>query len=193
MFHQELLTYAATNSDRHTLQVDQAIEEFYPPAAAGLTATLHLPNGRSTSVKLDNQDEAGVVRFTDTHLSGLYRLKLDGFPDRSFAVNVPEVNAGSLNESDLKRIDPAEFRSLGEQWSSPPLDHTDPPLPGTRCWWRCCCLQRNLHWLGDGGQPGQLELEQLADRFAQPIRNGGFEFLPPRLPWFHLRRLSFSS
>jgi hypothetical protein len=114
MFHQELLTYAATNSDRHTLQVDQAIEEFYPPAAAGLTATLHLPNGRSTSVKLDNQDEAGVVRFTDTHLSGLYRLKLDGFPDRSFAVNVPEVNAGSLNESDLKRIDPAEFRSLGE-------------------------------------------------------------------------------
>ena len=114
MFHQELLLFAAANPDRHTLQVGQTIEEFYPPAAADLTATLVMPDGRSTTVKLENHDEAGVARLSDTRLSGLYRLKLAGFPDRTFAVNVPEITAGAFNESDLKRIDPSEFRSLGE-------------------------------------------------------------------------------
>lgn len=114
MFQQELLPFAATNPDRHTLQVGEVVEEFFPPAAAGLIASLTGPDGRSVSLKLENQDEAGVIRFTDTRLSGLYRLRLDGFADRPFAVNVPEVVPGTGSESDLRRIDASELRNLGE-------------------------------------------------------------------------------
>ena len=59
------------------------------------------------------QDEAGAARFLDTRLSGLYRIRVDGQPDSVFAVNVPEIAAGSGSESDLRRVDSAEFKSLG--------------------------------------------------------------------------------
>jgi hypothetical protein len=112
MFHQEFLRFVATNPDRHTLRVGESIEEFYPPGAAGLTVTLAGPEGLSASLPLTLQDEAGVARFTETRLGGLYRLRLDGQPDRVFAVNIAESNGGG-SESDLKRIEPAELRSLG--------------------------------------------------------------------------------
>ncbi|MCE9562045.1 MAG: VWA domain-containing protein [Planctomycetes bacterium] len=113
MFQQEFLRFVAASPDRHTVQVFDPIEEFYPPAAAGLTATLAGPDGISATLPLAMQDEAGVARFTATRLSGLYRLRLEGHSERVFAVNVPEGTASGGSESDLKRIDSAELRSIG--------------------------------------------------------------------------------
>jgi hypothetical protein len=113
MFHQELLRFAAASPDRHTIQVGETMEEFYPPSAAGLTANLVGPEGITASLTLTSQDEAGVARFPDTRLSGLYRLKRDGQADRVFAVNIPEGAPGAPSESDLKRIDPSELKPLG--------------------------------------------------------------------------------
>ncbi len=114
MFHQELLRFAAASPDRHTVQVGDFIEEFYPPAAAGLTAQLTAPDGSTASVALTMQDEAAFARFPDTtRLSGIYRLRVEGNPDRVFAVNQPEGAPGAASESDLKRLDPAELKSLG--------------------------------------------------------------------------------
>jgi hypothetical protein len=113
MFQQEFLRYMAASPDRHTLQVRETIEEFFPPAAAGLTATLTGPEGISASLPLMMQAEAGVAQFSDTRLSGLYRLRVEGYPERVFAVNVPEGGASGGSESDLKRLDPTELRSVG--------------------------------------------------------------------------------
>jgi hypothetical protein len=112
-FQHELLRYVAASPDRHTLAVGSPIEEFYPPIAVGRTAALVGPASIAGTLALTMQDEAGVVRFTDTRLSGLYRIRLEGQPDGVFAVNVPEVAPGSGSESDLKRFDSGEFRSLG--------------------------------------------------------------------------------
>jgi hypothetical protein len=116
-FQQELLRYAASTPDRHTLQVGDVIEDYFSPAAVGNVATLTGPEGLSVSLPVATQDEVGVVRFADVRLSGLYRLKLEGQPERVFAVNVPESPTGTGSESDLKRIDFADlkrrFESMG--------------------------------------------------------------------------------
>ncbi|WP_320686840.1 VWA domain-containing protein [Gemmata algarum] len=112
VFWHEFLKYCVANPDRHTLRVGDGIEEFFPASAAGLTTRLTGPDGLSASVPLVMQGEAGVARFADTAVSGLYRIELSGAPDRVFAVNVPELVPGTPTESDLARVDPREFRSL---------------------------------------------------------------------------------
>src|SRR5262249_47271239 len=111
MFQQELLRFAAATPDRHTIQAGEQIEEFFPPSAAGNNAELTGPDV-TASVPVVMQDEAGVARFGNTRLSGLYKLRL-GDTERVFAVNVPEAAPGAGSESDLKRIDPTELRVLG--------------------------------------------------------------------------------
>ncbi len=113
MFQQEFIRFAATSPGRHTIQVGDAIEEFYPPATAGQTATLNGPEGISASLPLILRDEAGLARFSDTRLSGLYRLRLSEHPDQVFAVNPVEAAPGAGYESDLRRTDGSEIRSVG--------------------------------------------------------------------------------
>ena len=117
MFHQELLRFAAANPDRHTVRAGEVIEEFYPAAAAGRTAAVSGPGSLSASVTLAMHDEGGVARFTDTRLSGLYKLRVEDQPDLVFAVNVPEsaagANGGVGSESDLRQLDVSELKPLG--------------------------------------------------------------------------------
>ena len=94
-FQHELLRYVATGSDRHTIPVGAPLEEFYPPVAAGKSAALAGPEAVSANLTLAMEDESGVARYTDTRLSGLYRLRVDGQPDSVFAVNVPEIAPGA--------------------------------------------------------------------------------------------------
>lgn len=122
VFWHEFLKHCVDTPDRHTLRVGEAIEEFFPAQAAGLTADLSGPDGLAAAVPLVMQDEAGVARFTNTGLSGLYRMGLNGSRDRVFAVNVPELTPGAPTESDLTRVDPREFKSLGLQFVSDPAD-----------------------------------------------------------------------
>lgn len=117
-FQQELLRFAASSPDRHTLQVGEVIEEFFPPAAVGNNAVLSGPEGLSATIPIANQDEVGVVRFPDARLSGLYRLRVEGQPERVFAVNVPESAPGAGSESDLKRIDLADVKRRFEPLGS---------------------------------------------------------------------------
>jgi VWA domain-containing protein/aerotolerance regulator-like protein len=112
-FQHELLRYVATNPERHTLPVGNPIEEFYPPIAVGQTAALAGPESITASLTLSMQEEAGAVKFEETRLSGLYRIRVEGQPDSVFAVNAPEIGPGSGSESDLRQFDRAELRTLG--------------------------------------------------------------------------------
>jgi hypothetical protein len=112
-FQQELLRFAAASPDHHTIKVGDVIEEFFPPSAAGLSATITGPDGLSSNLKVGLENEAGVGRFTATRLSGLYRMRLEGNTEQVFAVNVPAIDPGSGSESDLRRVDIDELKALG--------------------------------------------------------------------------------
>ena len=117
-FQQELLRFAASSPDRHTIQVGEAIEEFFPAASTGQSATLSGPEGLTAQLLLKTQEDAAVARFSETRLSGVYRLKLDSQPDRLFAVNIPESAPGMSSESNLKRIDLADLKKVLEPYGS---------------------------------------------------------------------------
>ena len=112
-FTHELLQFAAANPDRHTIRAGDAIEEFFPASAAGLAAGLSGPEGVSATSPISLQDAAAIARFTETTISGIYRLGIGGARDRAFAVNVPEASPSGGAESDLRRIDPADLKSVG--------------------------------------------------------------------------------
>jgi uncharacterized membrane protein len=111
-FQNELLQYAAASPDRHTILVGEAIEEFYPTASVGHQAILTGPEGLSVTLPVRPEEEGGVVRFADTRLSGIYRLRLDGAAERTFVANAPEGSSGGGSEFDLRRIDPADWKKL---------------------------------------------------------------------------------
>jgi hypothetical protein len=110
-FAYEIMQFAASNPDRHTLRVGDTLEEYFPLNTVGLNATVSGPEGINTTVTVQAGDEVGVVRFPDTTYAGVYRLSVGGRRDRVFAVNVPETGTGS--ESDLRRVDAAELKTIG--------------------------------------------------------------------------------
>ncbi|MBA4064780.1 MAG: hypothetical protein C0501_13915 [Isosphaera sp.] len=112
-FQDQLLKFVAATPDRHTVPVGDTLEEFYPPAGGDRTASLVGPEGLTADVPLALRDEAEVARFPDARLAGLYRFRLKGAADAVFAVNTPESATGAGPESDLRRIDPTLFRSVG--------------------------------------------------------------------------------
>jgi hypothetical protein len=116
-FCQQLARFAAVSPDRHTTTVGKAVQEFYPPAAAGRVAKVFRPGEKPDDdppvLPVVLQDEAGEVTFTETSVSGLYRVAVDGFPDRVFAVNVADAGPAGGSESDLKRVEPAELKAVG--------------------------------------------------------------------------------
>lgn len=111
-FVHELLRFAATSPDRHTVRVGEPIDDFLSPSFVGGTATVSGPDGISAKVPIAVGDDAGIVRFADTTLSGIYRVSTGGSPDHVFSVNVPETAPGGGSESDLRRIDVAELKTL---------------------------------------------------------------------------------
>jgi hypothetical protein len=118
----ELLRYAATAPDRHTVRVGEAIEEFPPASASGLTATIAGPELIAATVPVTVSDDGLAIRFADTTISGLYRIGVAGKRDGVFAVNVPEKSSGRGSESDLQHVAPAEFQAV-----SPAIQVVDSP------------------------------------------------------------------
>ncbi|MDB5310334.1 MAG: hypothetical protein JWO38_4536 [Gemmataceae bacterium] len=112
-FVHEVLRFAAANPDRHTARVGDVLEEFFPPAAAGLTAGLTGPDGMTAALPVVLRDEAGVVRFADATLAGFYRIGVGESRDRVFAVNPPETSPSGGTEFDLRRAEPADFKPVG--------------------------------------------------------------------------------
>ncbi len=111
-FAHELVRSAAGTADRRTVRVGEPLEEFLPVNQVGQTAAVTGPDGLDAKVPVVAGDEAGLVRFADTHLSGVYRVSVGGRRDRVFAVNVPESTPGGGAESDLRRVAPADLKPL---------------------------------------------------------------------------------
>ncbi len=111
----ELLRFAATSPDRHTLRVGDAIEELYPVARIGSKVPISGPDGLSASELVQAGDETGLLRYADTSVSGLYRLGGSGDSATVFAVNVPENTRGGGSESDLGRVEYSKLKDIGSK------------------------------------------------------------------------------
>ncbi len=112
-FHQELLRYAAVPADRHTLEVGDTLEEFYPLPHAGLAVQYKPPEGEAgRSVLLVAEEQSAVVRIPGVSRSGLHQLVPESGERRIFWVNPSPAIPGQAAESNLKRLSPAELALL---------------------------------------------------------------------------------
>lgn len=118
-FMQELLRYAVSGRLREQAAVvGEALEESLPIGSADLEATLHLPDGRTESIRTLDREDASFLRWTDTDASGLYRVNIGKHPrDHLFAVNVPTTTESQQScESDLTRTNQDELRATYPGW-----------------------------------------------------------------------------
>jgi hypothetical protein len=116
---QELLHFAVAGRLREQgAVVGDVLEEYLPPAAGGLAFTLHTPDGRIESGRTQPQAEVGVLRWTDTDFSGIYRATIGHDPrEYLFAVNVPTAaQSQQASESDLARTNPTELQAAYPGW-----------------------------------------------------------------------------
>src|SRR5262249_60348236 len=92
--------------------VGEPLELFLPNAAGGAEAVVEVPDGRTETTRTQPADEASVLRWADTDLSGVYQAVVGGGPrEHPFAVNVPaaaESQQGS--ESNLARTSREELQ-----------------------------------------------------------------------------------
>jgi Aerotolerance regulator N-terminal/von Willebrand factor type A domain len=112
---QELLRFAVAGRLREqAVLVGEPLEAYLQIGGAGLEVQVETPDGRQESAQTEAQDELGVLRWTDTDTSGLYRATIgQDAHDYIFAVNVPAAADGQEgSESDLMRTNADELRSL---------------------------------------------------------------------------------
>jgi hypothetical protein len=116
---QELLHFAVAGRLREQgAVVGDVLEEYLQPAAAGLAFTLHTPDGQIENGRTQPQAEVGVLRWTDTDISGVYRATIGHDPrEYLFAVNVPTAaESQQACESDLARTNPTELQAAYPGW-----------------------------------------------------------------------------
>lgn len=115
----ELLYYASAARLREQVsQVGEPLELYLPNVADGAEAAIDTPDGRTETARLQSQDEAAVLRWTDTDISGVYSVVVGQHPRQHlFAVNVPAVNeAQQLSESDLTRTTREDLQKTYPEW-----------------------------------------------------------------------------
>jgi hypothetical protein len=111
---QEILHYAVAGRLReHAAAVGDILEEYLQPGDAGLEAAIRTPDGKVESQRTELRDEVGVLRWSNTDESGIYRASIGAHPrEYLFAVNVPTASDGQqASESDLARTNPSELQS----------------------------------------------------------------------------------
>jgi Mg-chelatase subunit ChlD len=116
---QELLQYAVAGRLREqALTSGEMLEEYLQAGDAGLEVALLLPDGRTESVRTEAADDVGVLRWTDTDTSGIYRGIIGQHPqEHLFAVNVPTAtDKQEASESDLTRTNQTELQDAYPGW-----------------------------------------------------------------------------
>ncbi|HLN27448.1 MAG TPA: VWA domain-containing protein [Gemmataceae bacterium] len=116
---QELLHFAVAGRLREQAAVvGDVLEEYLLPGEAGLEVNMRTTDGRTESARTELRGEVGVLRWSDTDLSGVYRATLGQYPrEHLFAVNVPTSGAGQQSsESDLARTNQTELQTAYPGW-----------------------------------------------------------------------------
>lgn len=120
---QELARLAVSGRLReHAALVGAILEEFLPSGAGEQDATIHYPTAipaiKPQKTRTHLVEDTNVFRWTDTDVSGLYRVVLGGGPQEiPFAVNVPATTPDQRgSECDLSRVDQGKLKELFPGW-----------------------------------------------------------------------------
>lgn len=104
---QELVAYCVGGQSRpRNLEIGQPLAGAWPTPAAGLTLSMHRPDGDEESVRLAAEGDYGVFSYLDTTTSGIYSAHTNTSLARTqlFAVNLDTA------ESDLTPLTHDELR-----------------------------------------------------------------------------------
>jgi hypothetical protein len=115
----ELMYFASSGRLREQEQtVGDVLEVFLPTSKTGAEAKIKTPDGREETAHTQALDESSVLRWTDTDVSGVYRVAIGADPrEYFFAVNVPTGGDGTLgDESNLARTDLDEMQKMYPEW-----------------------------------------------------------------------------
>jgi hypothetical protein len=121
-FMQELFLYAVAGRVREEAAVvGDPLERYVLTSGAPVDVTMATPDSRdppAPTVQTQPYDEeASVLRWSDTAISGIYRATLGQHPqDYLFAVNVPVAGDGQASESDLARTTEHQLRDSYRGW-----------------------------------------------------------------------------
>ncbi len=118
LMHEVLYDAAASRLRERSFEVGEALELFLPPGDGATEANVQTPEGRTETARASQGDDAGVLRYADTDISGVYRLSVGADPhEHLYAVNVPALNeAQQVSESDLTRTSRAELQKVYPEW-----------------------------------------------------------------------------
>jgi hypothetical protein len=115
----ELMLFASSGRLREQEhQVGDVLEVFLRTSSTGNEAKIKTPDGREEPARTVALDDASVLRWGDTGVSGVYRVTIGQDPrEYFFAVNVPSGGDGTLgNESDLARTGFDEMHTTYPEW-----------------------------------------------------------------------------
>jgi len=118
-FAQELFRFAVAGRLRdQSLLVGEPLEEFFASRGGALDVTLRTPDGRKEELRTEPQEEATLLRWTDTDQSGVYVATVGSdAQEYVFALNPPTANDGQqTSESDLKRTNLEELHGAYPEW-----------------------------------------------------------------------------
>jgi uncharacterized membrane protein/Mg-chelatase subunit ChlD len=111
---QELLQFALAGRLREQEHLaGEILEAYLPPEDAGLDVSVQGPEGGGESAQTELRDDVGVLRWSATDISGIYRATIGAHPQEYlFAVNVPvTTDSQQGSESDLARTDRGELEA----------------------------------------------------------------------------------
>src|SRR5262249_43386610 len=114
----ELLRFAVAGKLREQAAVvGEPLEEFFV-SGGGLDVTLRTPDGRKEEFKTEAQDEASMLRWTNTDESGVDIATIGSHPqEHACAVNPPTAtDAQTASESDLARTSLDGLRQTYPEW-----------------------------------------------------------------------------
>jgi hypothetical protein len=118
-FMQELLQFAVAGKLREqAVLVGEPLEEFITTRGGTLEVNLRTPDNRKEEFRTEPQDEATLLRWAETHQSGLYIATIGSDPqEHVFAVNPPTATDEKQgSESDLTRISTEELHKAYPEW-----------------------------------------------------------------------------
>jgi hypothetical protein len=134
---QEVLRFSVSGRLREqAATVGDVLDEYLPTSGTGLEATIFLPDGQKDTARTQTFEDASILRWANTDLSGVYRITVGQHPqDHLFAVNVPAATeAQQASESDLTRTNGDELHKAYPDWEvqivRDPKDVVHLPAPG---------------------------------------------------------------
>ena len=119
---QELTRFAMSGRLREQASpVGTPIEEYLPAVGGELEASLYAPNlavgQKAAKVRTQLVDDINVFRWTDTEISGIYKLAFTNQAlEIPYAINVPATTPDGKTESDLARHDKDSLRAMFPVW-----------------------------------------------------------------------------